>query len=833
MRIIIIGLLCLLCLGGAQSQPPDILERARRSAAAVFPQLSAADASIMPLANVDTTALGCRLIAGLPLATPIAAYRVDFTLDEENFTVHVSADGGMIQPCDERFPNLGAGVIPVFRTRRDSDGDGLADSAEACPQIAGLPALERAGCPLVSEADSDGDGSPDARDRCPLQAGAAATHGCALMRDGDGDGVPDQADICPADSGVIRPDFALGCPGDGGGSSPRRRGANDICRAAGDAPIYAERARDAEPQATLNDEPDAGVIGRTAASDWYLLAGGWLRAADAQLTGACYNIPLVNPTPGGAIGCFMRPLAEFAIARTAPGGKQAARIRGDQSLAALGRNFTGDWLFYHGGWVKRTVLELSGACDQLPILDPAIVASGTVHFCPPEYHGMLPPRIDIGKRMARIASQSIANRLRAAPDITAEQIGEIPPRAVLDAVLDGPACKPPHIWWQVQAGALIGWTAESDVDINFYYLEPLANRGAAGQSGPANREPSASEKPASNRIIHSANAHALDTVKLLDIEAPQSLAWSPIGSSLAVVTLGGSVELRRFPGGEAVPMQTWLDGEGRATAAVFSPDAEVLAIGRADGSVVGVALESEQSTGGYTLGALDGSIRALAWTRAGDKLAAVSGDERLKIARRAGSLKLWEVSNAAAGEQQLLLHYTFPYPLTAVAFSADDRLLAATGESLPDKRAGLWIYRVADGALLFSKALVPASGGALALASPDPALGDFVYSSGDSLYQIGIDSGDDQRLYHQAGMALPSFAFRRQVIPDAEALLAVTTIERNGKKRLRIANALNHHSPAITLDAAPSDFAFSPDGRTLAIAEPEADRALILGIPEP
>lgn len=835
MRNIIIGLLCLLCLGSAQSQPPDILERARRSAAAVFPHLSAADPSITPLVNVDTTALGCRLIAGLPLATPIAAYRLVFALDEESFPLHVSADGGMIQPCDERFPNLGAGVMPVLRARQDSDGDGLADSADACPQIAGLPALERAGCPIASSTDRDGDGSPDARDRCPDQAGAAATRGCALMRDGDGDGVPDQVDICPADSGVIRPDFARGCPADGSGSSPQRRAADEICRVKGDAPVYAERASDAETAGTLNDYPDAGVIGRTAAGDWYKLLSGWLRAADAQLTGACYNIPLVNPMPGGATGCFMRPLEEYANVRTAPGGKQTARIRGDQSFAALGRDFIGDWLFYRGGWVNRAVLELSGACDQLPVLDPATVASGTVHFCPPDYHGMLPPRIGIGEGRARIASHSIANRLRAAPDIAAEQIGEIPPRAALDAVLDGPACKPPHIWWQVQAGDLIGWTVESDIDINFYYLEPLANHGAASPSGPepAIRGPSVSEQPASNRIIHSANAHALETIKLLDIETPQSLAWSPSGSALAVVTKGGSVQLHRYPGGGSVPIDTQPDGVSRVTAAVFSPGAEVLAIGRVDGSVIGVSLASEQPAAADTLGALDGSIRALAWARDGDKLAAVSGDERLKLARRAGTLKLWELSNAADEENQLLLHYVFPYPLTAVAFSADDQLLAVTGESLQDKRAGLWIYRVADGALLFSKALVPAGGASRALASPDQTLGDFVYSSGDSLYQIDIDSGADQRIYHQAGLALPRFAFRRQVIPDAEALLAITTIERNGEKRLRVANALNTYSPTMTLDAAPADIAFSPDGRALAIAEPAADRVLILGIAEP
>ena len=67
------------------------------------------------------------------------------------------------------------------------------------------------------------------------------------------------------------------------------------------------------------------------------------------------------------------------------------------------------------------------------------------------------------------------------------------------------------------------------------------------------------------------------------------------------------------------------------------------------------------------------------------------------------------------------------------------------------------------------------------------------------------------------------------MIPDAEALLASTTIAQNGAARLRIANALNPHSPSVALSAAPASIAFSPDGRALAIAERERDRVLHSG----
>jgi len=54
--------------------------------------------------------------------------------------------------------------------------------------------------------DSDGDGIPDANDKCPEQAGPFSTNGCP---DADGDGVPDHLDKCPNEAG---PMYNEGCP---------------------------------------------------------------------------------------------------------------------------------------------------------------------------------------------------------------------------------------------------------------------------------------------------------------------------------------------------------------------------------------------------------------------------------------------------------------------------------------------------------------------------------------------------------------------------------------------------------------------------------------------
>jgi len=53
----------------------------------------------------------------------------------------------------------------------DSDGDGVADENDACPNVAGLAALS--GCP-----DADSDGIADKDDACPNDAGASGSNGC-------------------------------------------------------------------------------------------------------------------------------------------------------------------------------------------------------------------------------------------------------------------------------------------------------------------------------------------------------------------------------------------------------------------------------------------------------------------------------------------------------------------------------------------------------------------------------------------------------------------------------------------------------------------------------
>jgi len=107
---------------------------------------------------------------------------------------------------DKLLPHWQHAAGVVFRFGGiDTDGDGIYDKNDACPEVAGLEAFN--GCP-----DTDGDGIQDSEDACPTEAGLAEFNGCP---DSDGDGVPDKTDACPTEAGPV----ALnGCPdrdGDG------------------------------------------------------------------------------------------------------------------------------------------------------------------------------------------------------------------------------------------------------------------------------------------------------------------------------------------------------------------------------------------------------------------------------------------------------------------------------------------------------------------------------------------------------------------------------------------------------------------------------------------
>ncbi|MBE0390729.1 OmpA family protein [Flavobacterium sp. PL002] len=108
-------------------------------------------------------------------------------------------DGDGIADKDDSCPEV-AGP-KEFNGCPDTDGDGIADKDDACPEVAGPKALN--GCP-----DTDGDGVADKNDKCPNVAGPKENGGCPWP-DTDGDGVLDKDDKCPTIKGTVA---NSGCP---------------------------------------------------------------------------------------------------------------------------------------------------------------------------------------------------------------------------------------------------------------------------------------------------------------------------------------------------------------------------------------------------------------------------------------------------------------------------------------------------------------------------------------------------------------------------------------------------------------------------------------------
>ena len=112
----------------------------------------------------------------------------------ENIEIDISSSGNFLFLNPQLF-------ITIIDDDFDTDGDGIVDVNDSCPETAGP--IEGSGCP-----DSDGDGIYDNEDQCPDEPGDAENNGCPVV-DADGDGVLDGFDDCPNEPG---PAQYNGCP---------------------------------------------------------------------------------------------------------------------------------------------------------------------------------------------------------------------------------------------------------------------------------------------------------------------------------------------------------------------------------------------------------------------------------------------------------------------------------------------------------------------------------------------------------------------------------------------------------------------------------------------
>jgi outer membrane protein OmpA-like peptidoglycan-associated protein len=116
----------------------------------------------------------------------------------------LSYNFGFVSPIKDRpEPVKVTPPPPPPAPEKDSDNDGLVDSKDKCPTVAGVAKYD--GCPVP---DTDGDGINDENDKCLTVKGLAKYQGCPIP-DTDKDGINDEEDKCPTVAGVAR---YQGCP---------------------------------------------------------------------------------------------------------------------------------------------------------------------------------------------------------------------------------------------------------------------------------------------------------------------------------------------------------------------------------------------------------------------------------------------------------------------------------------------------------------------------------------------------------------------------------------------------------------------------------------------
>ncbi|MGH7525773.1 MAG: OmpA family protein [Gemmatimonadales bacterium] len=110
--------------------------------------------------------------------------------------------------------NLGVSLMLGSKPIGDSDGDGILNNRDRCPDTPAGAQVDQRGC----SGDSDNDGVPDGVDRCSNTVAGAAVDVRGCTRDSDGDNIADGLDRCPdTPSGVLVD--PRGCPRDSDGDS--------------------------------------------------------------------------------------------------------------------------------------------------------------------------------------------------------------------------------------------------------------------------------------------------------------------------------------------------------------------------------------------------------------------------------------------------------------------------------------------------------------------------------------------------------------------------------------------------------------------------------------
>jgi len=607
-------------------------------------------------------------------------------------------DGDGIPDSQDACPNTPArgAILPGndFYGCVDVDFDDIADRVDDCPEVPGV-AIQQ-GCPPPE--DRDGDGIPNTLDACPDTYARGAIlplttyHGCS---DIDFDGVADEVDACPTISGLPEYNGCKSPSGDSDGDGVID--AQDACPTEAksgavlpDTAFYGCPDRDGDGIADKADAcPDvAGVaqFGGCAEANQQAQAAlqeTRMRASLPAFASECLVMPNALNT---AVNVRQIPAEAESILRSIPDTASYRAI--GQAQDTQGRVW---YVLADGGWVASWVLDVVGPCANLPQQDPLSLMD--VLPAPVPVQAV----VQIGVGAAPITPDN-------APQLTLMGTLPLESAAFFTQLANGRVALHTleHIFLYGSQGGYFAPQGEIDLAsaVSFSAINPAADRYVI----PA--------FTAEGSRLQLRTLTAANPLVIWGIEASQAV-FSPDGQHLVTV--------------DASPVVNFLqiDGSGNDTAvaynvavraARFAPHGALLAFLGTEADAQGVVLLVDPQAPTLIqnllpLGAAPGA--GMAFDSAGTQFAVGLAD---------GSVLVWLTPAGALLNRFAVL----PHAVRGLAFSPDGRLLAVLGMG----EAAL--LDVATGAVLVN---LPVETGTDVIFSED---GRLFLVAGKFLYGFGV-----------------------------------------------------------------------------------------------